>query len=102
MRTMQVTTPKLTADNGLLYLDGKLLLCIYPAGDCDAPSWPMGRSYSYTLAGEQNILARALFDARECRPDVFYSVVLPDGTEFKLDDHISPPAGTKLTKRDGR
>lgn len=83
------TKPQLTTEAGLLYLGDRLLFATYPAGDCDVCKWPMGVNTSYTIEKQRSILAQALFDERECGPDNFDTVILPDGTEFTLDAYIA-------------
>lgn len=90
---------KLTAHNGDLYIPydptnkdsdpydkakGSPLLIIYPAGDCDRISWPLGDP---KWAG---CLAHALYDAREMGliPGDSKEVELPDGSLFRIDENL--------------
>lgn len=56
-----------------------MLLCRYDAGDVDVPTWP---------APDADMLARALFDERECNaawPKGEVQILLPDGTPFAFE-----------------
>lgn len=77
----------LSVKYGQLYAAGELLVCIYPAGDCDTIRWPFPQDSTYwTRDSWEQALRRALFDARETGqiPDVT-EVLLPDGTVFMID-----------------
>jgi hypothetical protein len=73
---------QLTVEFGRLALHGRMLLCIYEAGDCDSAPWPM------TTIQHRRILARALFDERECGDLTGDTVILPDGTSFEFDGWV--------------
>ena len=49
----------------------RILLCVYPEGDCDTIKWPNP---------DMKNLASALFDDRECGFIGDVEVLLPDGT----------------------
>lgn len=71
--------PQLLNIDGDLYLDPeKILLCIYPAGDCDRIR---------AKNPNQNNLRSALYDARETGelPLDCKSVLLPSGAAFYID-----------------
>jgi len=70
---------KLTNRSGDLYLNGEILIYRYICGDCDAISWPNPNPQR---------LASVLFDAFECGDLRSRTVLLPDGTEFDIDDNL--------------
>lgn len=76
---------KLTTKDGRLYAEDKLLLCVYPAGDCDTIPWPnlFDEGDYWNEEKWTQALTGALYDAREMGyvPDV-HEVELPDGTKF--------------------
>lgn len=63
----------------------KLLLHVYPEGDCDRTPWPLSSDE------DRKILACALYGERECNE--FFktpsTIELPDGTEFDFDSWVS-------------
>lgn len=63
--------------DGTLHLGDELLLCVYPAGDCDTISWPFGER-------DERNLTRALYDSYQCEEILKEgdTVSLPDGTHF--------------------
>jgi hypothetical protein len=73
----------------------KMLLCIYPSGDCDRISWPLNRQENeligYDEVRQRGMLASALFDAIETG-DIPLSheriVLLPDGSSFDIDEEL--------------
>lgn len=91
---------KLIEKSGHLYTPGNentegqdmMLLYVYPAGDCDVASWPMVTPWegsTYTPERQRGILAGALYDAWEMGHVKERTVLLPDGTEFNIDDELS-------------
>lgn len=62
-----------------LYLDGRILLRVYPEGDCDSICWPMKKK-------DKDNLAAALFDEYEMGNLKERSVLLPNGQQFNIDD----------------
>jgi hypothetical protein len=71
---------KLKAKGGHLHLNRKVLLVIYPEGDCDQIAWPLSDR------GRKN-LRHALYDERETGglPADAHSVELPNGVIFSID-----------------
>jgi hypothetical protein len=62
-----------------------IVVCNYAAGDCDTVPWPM-EDPEYSM----ETLSKALYDSREVGliPND-QSVLLPDGTEFEIESHLS-------------
>ena len=61
-----------------------IVLCRYDAGDCDTVPWPM-KDPEYSM----ETLSKALYDSREVGLIPYDdAVLLPDGTEFKIESHI--------------
>ncbi len=65
--------------NRQMFTEDPMIIVSYDAGDCDSINWPNPNLEN---------LARALYGDRECGiiPD-HPVVLLPDGTEFNIDDH---------------
>lgn len=70
---------KLINRSGDLYLNDDILIYRYINGDCDTISWPNPKPHH---------LASVLFDAFECGDLRSRTVLLPDGTEFNIDDNL--------------
>lgn len=83
---------QLTANGGgNLYLGDKLILYVYPAGDCDRIRWPL------VSPEDRGKLAGALYDAREMGdiPGSESAVLLPDGERFEIEANLGlyePPS----------
>lgn len=79
-------TPKLTAQDGYLYLHGEILICFYGT-DCDSIPFPFVAGNYWTRETWDTALVRALYDARETTEGVDMeagTVELPDGTLFNF------------------
>ena len=75
-------TPKSVITDPLLiehFTDNPILIRIYDAGDCDTIKWPNPNIENLRIA---------LYDCRETGvlPHDIVSVILPDGTEFLIDE----------------
>lgn len=64
----------------------ELLLCVYPAGDCDTLPWPMNGNEYWTKEKWAAALTTALYDAREMGQFVstVRSAILPDGSSIEF------------------
>jgi hypothetical protein len=71
-------------DNGNLWLHDDILIVKYPEGDCDTITFPFGKD-------DRKNLASALFDAYECGELNERIVLLPDNTQFNIDDPGQEP-----------
>jgi len=73
-------------DGRLLLPSGRLLLVVYPAGDCDVLPWPRPASGYWEPAKWASAAHVALFDAREMGelPPDCREVLLPDGSTFAI------------------
>ena len=69
--------PKLTAKDGELYLNGRLLIVHYRGGDVDTIAWPFKKD------DEKNLKA-ALYDSREMGDVDGNTVTLPNGKPFSF------------------
>jgi hypothetical protein len=84
-------TPPCSSNHGNL---ANLLLCVYPAGDCDTIPFPppaSGHGAEYWTAERwTSALACALFDAREMGnlPADCRAVNLPNGSVFEIDAFV--------------
>lgn len=65
-----------------LHLGDGILLVRYPEGDCDAIGWPLTKK-------DRANLASALYDEFEMGNLRERTVLLPNGTEFNIDDNLS-------------
>lgn len=71
----------LTVDSDRLCLNGGMIVYQYPEGDADTVSWPL-------TDNDRKLLARALYGEYEMGNLTERTVILPDGTDFHIDDHI--------------
>ena len=98
-----MTTHRLIAKDGSLYFphggylpednwteparreQPKMLLHVYPEGDCDRAPWP------FTSDDDRRLAAAALYDERECNEffETPSTIELPDGTPFDFDFWVS-------------
>ena len=88
-----MATFQLGVEHGCLTAGGRILLYIYPAGDCDSFNWPPRPDVDTRKTLGK--LAGAIFDAIEMGdipPKT--EVLLPDGTPFdwqaRLGDYTPP------------
>lgn len=81
-------TTKLTDKDGSLWLDDTLLCHTCNAGDYGLISWPRKDEIPEELAEWTQMLARALFDAREIGLWDGAIIELPDGAEFYPDEEL--------------
>lgn len=72
----------LHAEHGMLHHGESLMLHRYMAGDCDTAPWPLKSDM------DRLILARALYDHRECSDLYCEAAILPDGTRFVIEDEL--------------
>lgn len=89
----------LTVEHGCLCLarrpgdeHARILLYVYPAGDCDSVPWPKEPLREDTTRTWEERLAGTIFDAVETGdiPEHHgqFTVVLPDGTPFDYLAHV--------------
>lgn len=79
--------PKLTAEDGRLHLNGKLLIVYYDSGDVDTLPWPIPKKDNYWNPEKwRKALVSALYDEREMGniPSKISDVILPDGNDFTI------------------
>lgn len=79
-----ITTKLMLKDNNpnLFLNEDRILLVRYPAGDCDTIPFP------FTNEEDRHNLASALFDEYEFGEITERTVLLPDGTEFNIEDNL--------------